>query len=263
MHRFFTPAQTKRLWLRDGGCTYPGCSMPRRTGPTPITWCTGQTSAPPTWTTPPCSASGTTPSCTTAASPAASSTPPRRTGRVGPHPRLLRRAARPPGRAGASVTPPRTPPHAGGVRGMSGTRIEQTLGDVRGLHRAPRGRPEESALRPPPGIPHCGVVATTVRPAVLAAVRRSWSPEARANSADGAPDAWSAGEGESGGEVNRVEAADSAAERQRTCSSGQRRSRGDEGHLSRSCSALPTAALSGGCPDGRSDAPSTARPGTR
>ena len=26
--RFFTPAQTKRLWLRDGGCTYPGCSMP-------------------------------------------------------------------------------------------------------------------------------------------------------------------------------------------------------------------------------------------
>jgi len=27
-HRFFTPAQTRRLWLRDGGCTYPGCSMP-------------------------------------------------------------------------------------------------------------------------------------------------------------------------------------------------------------------------------------------
>jgi hypothetical protein len=26
--RFFTPAQTKRLWLRDGGCTYPGCGMP-------------------------------------------------------------------------------------------------------------------------------------------------------------------------------------------------------------------------------------------
>ena len=26
--RFFTPAQTRRLWLRDGGCTYPGCSMP-------------------------------------------------------------------------------------------------------------------------------------------------------------------------------------------------------------------------------------------
>jgi hypothetical protein len=26
--RFFTPAQTRRLWLRDGGCSYPGCSMP-------------------------------------------------------------------------------------------------------------------------------------------------------------------------------------------------------------------------------------------
>lgn len=27
-HRFFTPARTRRLWLRDGGCTYPGFSMP-------------------------------------------------------------------------------------------------------------------------------------------------------------------------------------------------------------------------------------------
>ena len=26
--RFFSDAQTKRLWLRDGGCTYPGCSAP-------------------------------------------------------------------------------------------------------------------------------------------------------------------------------------------------------------------------------------------
>jgi hypothetical protein len=26
--RFFTAAQTRRLWLRDGGCTFPGCSMP-------------------------------------------------------------------------------------------------------------------------------------------------------------------------------------------------------------------------------------------
>jgi hypothetical protein len=26
--RFFTGAQTKRLWLRDGGCTYPGCDAP-------------------------------------------------------------------------------------------------------------------------------------------------------------------------------------------------------------------------------------------
>jgi hypothetical protein len=26
--RLFTPAQVKRLWLRDGRCTYPGCDMP-------------------------------------------------------------------------------------------------------------------------------------------------------------------------------------------------------------------------------------------
>ena len=26
--RFFTPAQIRRLWLRDGGCTYPGCDAP-------------------------------------------------------------------------------------------------------------------------------------------------------------------------------------------------------------------------------------------
>ena len=30
--RLFTAAQVKRLWLRDGHCTYPGCSMP-------ATWC--------------------------------------------------------------------------------------------------------------------------------------------------------------------------------------------------------------------------------
>ncbi len=26
--RLFTPAQVRRLWLRDGGCSFPGCSMP-------------------------------------------------------------------------------------------------------------------------------------------------------------------------------------------------------------------------------------------
>jgi len=26
--RLFTTGQTRRLWLRDGGCTYPGCTMP-------------------------------------------------------------------------------------------------------------------------------------------------------------------------------------------------------------------------------------------
>lgn len=30
--RCFTPAQTKALWLRDGGCTLPGCTMPAQ-------WC--------------------------------------------------------------------------------------------------------------------------------------------------------------------------------------------------------------------------------
>lgn len=31
-HRLFTPAQTKRLWLRDRHCTYPGCDAP-------ASWC--------------------------------------------------------------------------------------------------------------------------------------------------------------------------------------------------------------------------------
>jgi hypothetical protein len=26
--RLFTPAQTRHLWLRDRGCTFPGCSRP-------------------------------------------------------------------------------------------------------------------------------------------------------------------------------------------------------------------------------------------
>ncbi len=30
--RLFSLAQTKRLWLRDGGCTYPGCGAPAQ-------WC--------------------------------------------------------------------------------------------------------------------------------------------------------------------------------------------------------------------------------
>jgi len=30
--RLATPAQRQALWLRDGGCTYPGCSIP-------ATWC--------------------------------------------------------------------------------------------------------------------------------------------------------------------------------------------------------------------------------
>ncbi|WP_343895228.1 DUF222 domain-containing protein, partial [Janibacter melonis] len=28
--RLFTPAMTRQLWLRDGGCTYPGCTAPAR-----------------------------------------------------------------------------------------------------------------------------------------------------------------------------------------------------------------------------------------
>ena len=30
--RLFTPGQLRRLWLRDAGCTFPGCSMPEH-------WC--------------------------------------------------------------------------------------------------------------------------------------------------------------------------------------------------------------------------------
>ena len=26
--RYFTPGQKRALYLRDGGCTYPGCTMP-------------------------------------------------------------------------------------------------------------------------------------------------------------------------------------------------------------------------------------------
>ena len=26
--RYFTPGQRKAIWLRDQGCTYPGCTMP-------------------------------------------------------------------------------------------------------------------------------------------------------------------------------------------------------------------------------------------
>ena len=32
--RLFTPGQLRRLWLRDGGCTFPGCTMPAH-------WCDG------------------------------------------------------------------------------------------------------------------------------------------------------------------------------------------------------------------------------
>ena len=70
--RFFTDAQTKRLWLRDGGCTYPGCDAPPQWTDAHhlVHWAD---SDPPTLTTPPCSASGTTRSCTTGVTPAASS----------------------------------------------------------------------------------------------------------------------------------------------------------------------------------------------
>ena len=71
-----------RLRLRDAGCTYPGCSMPR-TGRTDITWCTGPTSGRPTWAMPPFCASGTTRRCTPVASPAASSRTPTAPGSSG------------------------------------------------------------------------------------------------------------------------------------------------------------------------------------
>jgi len=67
-HRLFTPAQIRRLWLRDGGCTYPGCSMPPHWR-THITWSTGRTSDRQTWATRRSSASATTRPCTPAGLP--------------------------------------------------------------------------------------------------------------------------------------------------------------------------------------------------
>ena len=128
-HRFFTPAQTRRLWLRDGGCTYPAARCLPHWAATRITWSTGRTSARPTWATPPSCASATTPIvhnrrlagavATRAALRAGTSRPAtRHAGRVGPGPRQLRPAARAAGGPGTSVTPPRTPPAEVGVRGM-------------------------------------------------------------------------------------------------------------------------------------------------
>jgi hypothetical protein len=62
--RLFTPAQSKRLWLRDGGCTYPGCTVPPQWCDVSITSSTGRTEGPPTCTTPRSCAACTTPSCT-------------------------------------------------------------------------------------------------------------------------------------------------------------------------------------------------------
>jgi hypothetical protein len=71
--RLFSSAQLRALWLRDGGCTFPDCTVP-------ASWCDGHhlrhwaEAAPPTWATPPWCAGGTTPSCTATATTASSST---------------------------------------------------------------------------------------------------------------------------------------------------------------------------------------------
>ena len=67
--RLFTAAQIKRLWLRDQHCTYPGCDMPPQWADAHhlVHW--ADSTGPPTCRTPPCCASGTTPSCTTVATP--------------------------------------------------------------------------------------------------------------------------------------------------------------------------------------------------
>ena len=70
--RLFTPGQVKRLWLRDGGCTYPGCSMPPQWTDAHhlLHWADGGPDQPsPTQR---CCANATTPSSTPAASPAPS-----------------------------------------------------------------------------------------------------------------------------------------------------------------------------------------------
>ena len=70
--RLFTPAQTKRLWLRDGDAP-SRAARPLHTGLRPIILSTGQTSARPTWRTPHWSAVITTPPFTSVVSPARSS----------------------------------------------------------------------------------------------------------------------------------------------------------------------------------------------
>ena len=115
--RFFTPPRP------DGcGCATAGAptraATPRHSGPTDTTCSTGQITAPPTWATPPCSASGTARSCPPAAYAGRVYATSRGTRRVGPGPGLLRRPPRPTvreqHRGRTSVAPPHTPPHRRG-----------------------------------------------------------------------------------------------------------------------------------------------------
>ena len=120
--RFFTDAQTKRLWLRDGGCTYPGCDA-HRSGPTRTTSSTGPTSGPSDLDNGAllCERHHTVVHSTPGVTPAASSaTSTGRRGRVGPDPaRLLRRTARP----GVPPRNQRDPaPHPGAGAGAGGRR---------------------------------------------------------------------------------------------------------------------------------------------
>lgn len=65
--RWFTAAQAKALWLRDGSCTFPGCAAPAH-GRMRITCGTSRIAVPPTSGKPRCCAASTTPTCTRSAS---------------------------------------------------------------------------------------------------------------------------------------------------------------------------------------------------
>ena len=129
-HRLFTPAQIRRLWLRDGGCTYPGCSMPPHWadahhvvhwadfGPTDLGNAALLCQRHHTTRAHPPARGGGGPGPDKHACRHQCRHRRRHAGRVGPHPRQLRPAVGEARRAGASVIPPRTPPAVSGVVSM-------------------------------------------------------------------------------------------------------------------------------------------------
>ena len=126
-HRPFTPAQIRRLWLRDGGCTYPGCSMPPHWadahhvvhwadfGPTDLGNAALLCQRHHTLVHTRRLAGAVVKDPTSTRAGTSAGTGAGHAGRVGPHPRQLRPAVGEARRAGASVIPPRTPPAVSGV----------------------------------------------------------------------------------------------------------------------------------------------------
>ena len=108
--RFFTPAQTRRLWLRDRGCSYPGCDAPPEwtDGHHLVHWADFGASDPANAALL-CQRHHTVVHQRRLAGQVVHDGAGERV-RVGAHARLLRRAAGSPRRPGTSVTPHHTPP---------------------------------------------------------------------------------------------------------------------------------------------------------